>query len=146
MEIRSPVFANHQSMPARYTCMDENISPPLEFFDLPEKTKSLALIVEDPDAPTANFTHWLVLYIPPSVNSFEENQVPGYCLEGINDAGKIGYSGPCPPSGIHHYNFQLYALDILLSLPSGSSKEKIKAAMENHIINSAELIGLFSKS
>ena len=142
MKIVSPSFKNNGKMPARYTCDGEDINPSLEIENLPEGTKSLALIVDDPDAPMKTWVHWVVYDIPPS-GHIGEDSVPG--KQGINDAGSKNYHGPCPPSGTHRYYFKIYALDKVLALNEGISKGGLEKAMRGSILSSAELIGLYER-
>lgn len=144
MNLSSPAFQNNGKIPVKYTCDGENINPPLIISDIPNKTKSLVLIVDDPDAPMGTWLHWTVFNIDPKTKEISENSIPSGALEGITDFGSIGYGGPCPPSGTHRYFFKLYALDIKLDLSSGVSKEEIEKAIEGHILDKAELIGLYS--
>jgi len=138
----SSVFKNNENIPVKYTCKAEDISPPFQISDLPENTKSLVLIIDDPDAPSGLFTHWIVFNIMPT-DTIEENSVPG--LQGKNDFQKLEYKGPCPPSGTHHYHFKLYALDSELPLSEGASRQEIEKQMKEHILDKAEIVGLFSK-
>ena len=142
MKIVSSAFEHNQNIPKKYTCLGEDISPSLNIQDIPEKAQSLVLIVDDPDAPKGIFIHW-VLYDIPLVSQIKENSAPG--TAGSNDFGKRKYGGPCPPSGIHHYHFKLYALDTTLNLPEGQTKAQIEAAIAGHVIAHDELIGLFTK-
>jgi len=149
MEIQSPVFQNNQTIPVKFTC-DGNpptggISPALSFSDVPKNAKSLALIMDDPDAPGGNFNHWLVWNINPSLSGFEENSVPEGTMQGQNSAGRHSYFGPCPPSGTHHYHFKLYALDTLLEIAPTTSKLELENAMQGHIIENTEIIGLYGR-
>jgi Raf kinase inhibitor-like YbhB/YbcL family protein len=127
IQLTSPAFAQGGSIPKRYTCDGDNISPALSWKDAPKETKSLVLILHDPDVPARNaFTHWLLYNIPPNVSRIEENvpgqpEVAGLGLQGRNDAGKIGYMGPCPPLGRHHYFFHLYSLRRVLNLEPGAA-------------------------
>jgi len=143
MKISSPAFQNNETIPARYTCDSDNINPPLYFEDVPEGTKSLVLIVDDPDAPSSTFLHWLVFNIPPETKLIEENSVPLGAKLGKNDFGKIGYGGPCPPYGIHRYYFKLYALNKELDLAEGSLLSEVLAAMKNNVLGESYLIGLY---
>lgn len=143
MKITSPAFENNAPIPAKYTCQGEDISPPLAIADLPENTASLALIVDDPDAPMGIWDHWIVWNIPPT-SKIEENSAPG--TQGKNGWGRNDYGGPCPPSGTHRYFFKLYALDTELNLKKGATKAELEAAMEGHILQRAEAIGLYEKS
>lgn len=140
--VESPAFANNELIPAKYTCVGSNINPALVITDIPYGTKSLALIVDDPDAPNGTFDHWIMWNIPP-IAVIDENSAPG--IQGRNGKGENKYMGPCPPSGTHHYNFKVYALDTKLNLPAGSNKTALLKAMDKHILVSGELIGLFKK-
>ena len=142
MKITSPSFKNNEKMPAKYTYDGEDINPPLEIENLPEGTKSLALIVDDPDAPMKTWVHWVVYDIPPS-NRIEEESIPG--KQGVNDSGAKDYHGPCPPSGTHRYYFKVYALDKVLGLDEGISKGDLEKAMQGSVLSSAELIGLYKR-
>lgn len=143
MKVTSPSFKNNQNIPCKYTCQGEDVNPSLEFSDLPEGTKSLSLIIDDPDAPNGTFVHW-VLFNMPIVEKINENSSEG--IEGINSSGEIGYMGPCPPSGIHRYFFKLYALDSFLDLKKGCKKQDVEKKMKGHVLAQAELIGLYKKS
>jgi Raf kinase inhibitor-like YbhB/YbcL family protein len=145
MEIKSPAFQNNGNIPSKYTCDGENINPPLTISGVPEKAKSLALIVDDPDSPMGTWVHWLIWNIDPALEKITENIVPGRAVEGINGFGKSGYGGPCPGSGSHHYFFKLYALDTTISIPPASDKKAVEEAMKGHILASGELIGLYSR-
>ena len=125
MQIISAAFKSNQPIPSKYTCDGKNISPPLEFKDVPQNASSLALIVDDPDAPGGDFVHWLVWNIPPTVLSILENFVPEGAVQGTTDFGNKKYGGPCPPSGTHHYFFKLFALDANLDLPPSSTKKDL---------------------
>lgn len=144
MEITSPQFGDNQNIPKDYTCDGQDINPPLEFNNLPQNTQSLALIMDDPDA-TTTWVHWLLWNIDPSVNSISENSVPSGAVQGKTSSGQNAYGGPCPPSGIHHYHFTLYALDAKLDLPTYSQKADLEKAMADYIIAQAELVGLYSR-
>lgn len=145
MTIASPSFANNTFIPAKYTCDGGNMSPSLSFSDIPKETKSLALIVDDPDAPSKTWVHWTVFNLHPGTTTFPEGFVPDGNIEGMTDFGKPGYGGPCPPSGTHHYHFKLYALDTSLVLGRSATKEDIEEAMKGHILEKAELIGLYKR-
>jgi len=142
MKITSKGFQNNGNIPSKYTCQGENINPELVIENIPEETKTLALIVDDPDAPTRTWVHWVVWNIRPT-GKIEEDSVPGE--QGINDFRKRDYGGPCPPSGTHRYFFKIYALDTELSLAENANKEQLEKAMQGHIIEKAELIGLYKK-
>ena len=145
MKISSPSFENLSNIPHEYTCDGEDISPPLEFKGVPEETTSLALIVDDPDAPGKIWTHWMVFNINPHTTHVQEDSVPDEGIEAMTDFGHVGYGGPCPPSGIHKYRFRLFALNIRLELDEDVSKQEIERFMEGHIIEKAELTGLYSR-
>ena len=145
MKITSPAFQNNATIPDKYTCKGENISPPLEFAYIPKNAKFLALIMDDPDAPSGTFTHWLVWNIPSKVTEIEEGERITYS-QGNNDFGRQYYKGPCPPSGVHRYFFTLYALDKELDLKPGANKDELLKAMRNNIIEKTELIGKYSKN
>lgn len=147
--LTSTAFSQGGEIPARYTCKGQDLSPPLSWSDVPEGTKSLVLICDDPDAPRGTFVHWVVYNIPPSASRLPEGipaepSLEDGTLQGINHFGKIGYGGPCPPPGpAHRYFFKLYALDTTLELPPGATKEQVLKAMEGHILAKAELVGTF---
>ncbi|TRZ64179.1 MAG: YbhB/YbcL family Raf kinase inhibitor-like protein [Spirochaetia bacterium] len=145
MIITSPTFQHNSLIPSKYTCDGDNVNPPLEIKDVPRGTKSLALIVDDPDAPGGTWIHWIVWNIDPKTVQIPENSVPDKATEGQTSFGDLGYGGPCPPSGIHHYFFKLYTLDIILSISSQADKTALEKVMEGHILDKAELIGLYSR-
>jgi Raf kinase inhibitor-like YbhB/YbcL family protein len=137
-------------IPARYTCDGEDISPPLRWNNLPEGTRSLALIADDPDAPMGTFVHWVMYNIPPSPPNLPENipprgQLPNGALQGITHFRRIGYGGPCPPSGTHRYYFKLWALDTTLNLKEGATKEEVLAAIRGHILGDSQIMGKYKR-
>lgn len=142
LTVRSTAFSQGGHIPKRYSCEGENINPPLEIEGFPANTKGLAIIVEDPDAPHGVFNHWLAWNISPN-EPITENSVPG--VSGRNGFGKIGYGGPCPPSGVHRYFFKVYALDVWLDLPEGSDKKALQQSMQGHILASGGLMARYSK-
>lgn len=142
MKISSPEFKHNNSIPKKFTCQGEDINPALVIEGLPEGVKSLALIVDDPDAPMGTWVHWVVFDILPCTQ-IDEDSTPG--KQGKNDFGRKDYGGPCPPSGVHRYFFKLYALDKMLNLDVGITKAGLEDAMQGHILASAELIGLYKK-
>ena len=144
MKLESPAFSEGERIPQKYTCLGEDINPPLNISHIPEDAKSLALIIDDPDAPVGTFVHWVVWNIPVA-DEISENSVPAKAVQGTNDFGKKSYGGPCPPSGTHTYHFKMYALDSMLDAPENGRKTDLLDAMEGHIIESAELTGTFSK-
>jgi len=143
MKIQSPSFDNNSNIPDKYTMHGENINPPLEVSDVPESAQSLVLIVDDPDAPSGLWIHWTLWNIDPKTNLIKENSVPEGAVQG-KTSRENHYSGPKPPSGTHRYFFKLYALDTKLDLPETADIEALMNAMQNHIIDQAELIGLYS--
>lgn len=142
MRISSPEFGNNEVIPPKFTCEGDDINPRLDFEDVPDNTKSLVLIVKDPDVPKKTWIHW-VLYDMPITNAIEEDSVPA--KQGSNDFDRKGYGGPCPPTGTHRYYFELYALDDMLNLPEGKTCDQVEKAMQGHIIEKAELIGVYKK-
>ena len=150
MKLSSPVFENGQSIPALFTHDGDNISPPLHWSDAPKGTQSFAMIVEDPDAPSGVFTHWVIYNLPPVMQALDREVPEGgrygsQAFQGMNDFHRIGYGGPQPPQGEHRYFFTLYALDTVLNLQQGVSKNKLLKAMEGHILDKAELMGRYEK-
>lgn len=143
------VFESQQSIPAKYTCDGENVSPPLKFLQIPSEAKTLVLIVDDPDAPRGTFDHWVVWNLPPHLKGLSEGakeleKFSPPSQQGVNGFNKFDYQGPCPPVGKpHHYHFKLYALDTQLTLKAGSSKKEVEHAMQGHIIEQAELVGIY---
>ena len=150
IKISSPAFQNGGMIPQKYTCDGVNLSPPLEWSGVPENALSLALINDDPDAPVGTWVHWVLFNLPPSVSSLAENVPPLEKLDnggihGKNDFGKLGYGGPCPPSGTHRYFFKLYALDTKLDFAPGARKDQLLKAMKGHILAEGELIGAYKR-
>jgi Raf kinase inhibitor-like YbhB/YbcL family protein len=141
--IRSSAFENNTLIPSKYTCDGEGVNPPLTIEGIPEKTNSLALIVEDPDAPAGLWIHWVVWNIQPT-DTIKENSVPG--AEGLNTAKKHGYHPPCPPSGTHRYIFKVFALDKTLNLGSFAEKDDVEIAIQGHVLAEGELIGLYRRT
>ena len=144
MKITSPAFQQIGSIPAKFTCDGENMSPPLQITAVPAEAKSLALIADDPDAPGGLFTHWLVWNVPPQTGSIAEGSAPKG-VQGTNDFAKSGYSAPCPPSGTHRYYFRVFALDRELDLRSGAKRSQLDAAMKGHVLAQGELIGRYTR-
>ncbi|HEX4265717.1 MAG TPA: YbhB/YbcL family Raf kinase inhibitor-like protein [Verrucomicrobiae bacterium] len=151
MEITSSAFKNGQPIPSQYTCDDKNISPPLEWNGAPTGTESLALIVDDPDAPGTVWTHWVVFDLPADASGLPEDAVKTESVlakakQGLNDFKKAGYGGPCPPGGSQHrYFFKIYALDIKLGLPSGASRKAVETAMTKHILAQGQIMGIYQR-
>jgi Raf kinase inhibitor-like YbhB/YbcL family protein len=145
LKISSPVFANNGDIPAKYTCAGKDVNPPLLIEEVPAKAKSLALIVDDPDAPRGTWVHWVLWNINPGTGEIREGTVPAGALQGLNDFRVNEYRGPCPPSGTHRYFFKVYALDAALNISRNSTKADLEKAMRGHIIGQAQIIGLYSK-
>jgi len=142
MKLKSTAFNQNDMIPAKFTCQGEDINPDLSWEDVPEGTKSFALIMDDPDAPMGTWIHWLVKDIPANVKEIEENSVPGKEVD--NSFGRGNYGGPCPPSGVHRYFFKLYALNVE-SLEAENSDDLYKQ-VEQHKIEEAVLMGKYTKS
>ncbi len=142
IKVTSTAFREGGRIPRKYTCDGDNVNPPLTIGDVPAETKSLVLIVDDPDAPGGTWDHWVVWNIPP-ITEILENSVPGE--QGMNDSMRQRYSGPCPPPGTHRYFFKVYALDTLLNLDPSSTKHVVEEAMKGHILAQGELIGRYSR-
>jgi len=146
MQLTSPDFQHNGNIPARFTCQGDDVSPTLQIASVPEGAKSLVLIVDDPDAPMGNWDHWVVFNILPDVTRISEGTVPAApAVLGWNDFGRVEWGGPCPPSGTHRYFFKLYALDTMLSLRKGARKKDVEKAIQGHILEKTELIGLYKK-
>lgn len=145
MNISSPSFGTDERIPSKHTCDGNDINPTLNISDVPEKAQSLALIVDDPDAPMGTWTHWLLWNVDPKISSIDENSAPMDALQGKNDFGKLNWGGPCPSDGEHHYFFKLYALDTKLDLREGSTAKDLEATMADHILEKAELVGIYSR-
>lgn len=150
LKVISAAFKEGESIPRQYTCQGVNISPPLEWSGVPKAAKSIAIIADDPDAPSGTFTHWVLYNLPADKIGLIENTppaetLPGGGMQGENDFHKTGYGGPCPPSGTHRYFFKIYALDSELSLKAGASKTDVEQAMQGHIIAQGQLMGRYQK-
>jgi Raf kinase inhibitor-like YbhB/YbcL family protein len=151
MKLESDSFSANGMIPPKHTCDDQGISPSLKWDDPPIETQSLALIVDDPDAPNRTFVHWVLYDLPPETRYLPEGvptaqpTLEGRGVQGTNDYDQFGYGGPCPPSGTHRYFFKLYALDRPLGLDSGATKDQLEAAMDGHILAMAELIGRYER-
>lgn len=152
MQITSSAFADGGEIPAKYTCEGKDLSPPLAFSGVPEGTKSLALIVDDPDAPDPaapklTWVHWVLFDLPPETAGLAEAvaSLPAGTGEGVNDWKRTGYGGPCPPIGRHRYFFKLYALDTKLGLTQ-PSKTQVLAKMDGHVLAEAQMIGTYQKA
>ncbi len=150
LKMTSPAFVEGGMIPAKYTCAGENISPALEWSNVPVNVKSFALICDDPDAPAGTWVHWVIYNIPASVQKLEagvpdERELTNGAKQGMNSSRHIGYDGPCPPGGTHRYYFKLYALDALLGLDAGVTKEMLLKEMEKHIAAKGQLMGKYSR-
>ncbi|MEE8358085.1 MAG: YbhB/YbcL family Raf kinase inhibitor-like protein [Candidatus Hydrothermarchaeales archaeon] len=143
MQVQSNAFEQNRPIPRKYTCDGKNISPPLTFVDVPREAKSLALVVDDPEAVVGTFDHWIAWNLPPDIKELSEGA--NVEIQGRNDYGVLRYKGPCPPSGTHHYRFKAYALDTMLDLPEGASKKELENAMQGHILAEDELIGTYNR-
>jgi hypothetical protein len=151
LSLSSPVFPEGEKIPVKYTCDGQDISPPLMWGNPPPGTQAFALIMDDPDAPGGVFTHWVIFNLP--VDSRElpeavprENQLQNKALQGMTGFGRVGYGGPCPPTGpAHHYLFSLYALDQPLGLNAGASKRQVLDAMQGHILAQGQLTGIYQR-
>jgi Raf kinase inhibitor-like YbhB/YbcL family protein len=138
--VSSSAFQSGGTIPAQFTCKGGNLNPPLQFQGIPKEAKSLVLVVDDPDAPSGLFTHWIVWNIQPGSTQLGKNSIPIGAAQGTNDFGKIGYGGPCPPSGTHRYYFRLCALDRKLDLKSGAKRAAVDQALKNHVLARGELM------
>jgi Raf kinase inhibitor-like YbhB/YbcL family protein len=145
MNLSSPDFGEGGNIPERFTCEGKDMSPTLKIDGVPKEAKSLVLIVDDPDAPGGNFTHWLMWNVVPDLTEIAANRPPSHAVQGVNDFGKSKYSGPCPPPGIHRYYFKLYALDTTLALPPTSKRKAVDSAIKGHILAEATLMGRYAR-
>lgn len=145
MKLTSAAFANEEKIPADFTCDGKKISPPLSVSGVPAGTKSLAIIVDDPDAPLGTFTHWIIWNIDAGTKEITAGQIPQKSQEGTNSAGRIGYTAPCPPAGSHRYFFTVFALDITVGLDGKANKADLESAMKGHILEQTNLIGTYGR-
>ena len=146
MILTTPAFKNGEPIPKKFTCEGGDMNPELHVENLPQGAKSLALLVEDPDAPGGTFVHWIVWNIDPLAAFIKEESKPMKSVEGTNSGARMGYMGPCPPPGApHRYFFKVYALDIQISLMPGAKKEEFKAAITGHVLTDAELMGTYQR-
>ena len=150
-KLSSPAFADGGSIPQKYTCQGDNVSPELNWSEAPASVKSFALIMDDPDAPGGTFTHWVLFDMPAGTKQLAEGAGPNNTggpigVGGNNSSSQAGYMGPCPPSGTHRYYFRLYALDVpALNLKAGAARSEVEAAMKNHIVGVADTMGRYEK-
>lgn len=145
MKLVSSAFVHDQTIPSTYTCDGKNINPPLSISDVPQNTQSLALIVDDPDAPMGTWVHWTVWNIAPTTVEISENSVPEKSTQGTTSLRQPGYGGPCPPSGTHRYFFKLYALDTIIELDGKATVSELEEAMKGHTLTQTQLIGRYGK-
>jgi Raf kinase inhibitor-like YbhB/YbcL family protein len=147
LKVFSSSFKDGEMIPVKFTCDGENISPEIRWEEVPDDAKSLALICDDPDAPSGDFVHWVVFNIPADKDGLEENADMSDIADlGMTDFGRPGYGGPCPPSGSHHYHFKLYALDEILRIEDTIDKYGLLEKMEGHILANGEIVGLYKRS
>ena len=150
LQLTSTAFNDGGAIPARYTCEGQDVSPPLAWSGAPEGTTGFALITDDPDAPGKTWVHWVVYHIPLDVRELREAFPPNRetsdgTRQGTTDFGRVGYGGPCPPSGTHRYFFKLYALNLALTLPPGATKRQVEEVMQGHVLAQAELMGTYRR-
>ena len=144
IDVSSSAFGPNDPIPSKYTCDGEGVSPPLAWSPPPKQTESVAILVDDPDAPSGTFLHWLVTDIPPSLTAFDEGAaMPRDSSVVENDAGNASYYGPCPPNGTHHYHFHVYALDTSIGRPE--SRNEFLAAIEGHVLDQGELVAVYQR-
>ena len=150
IDLSSTAFDSGGAIPTRYTCDGMDVSPPLRWSNVPEGTRSLALVADDPDAPGGTFVHWVIYDLPPDARRLPEavpkrQTLPGGAAQGVNGAGGVGYMGPCPPSGTHRYFFRVYALDTELDLGGGATREGLASAMREHVLAGGRLMGTYGR-
>ena len=151
LSITSTAFSEWQPIPQKYTCQGSDISPPLKWTNAPAATRSFALIADDPDAPMGTWVHWVVYDLPANLGALPEDVaktqfIPGNAKQGLNDFHRLGYGGPCPPSGKpHRYFFKLYALDRMLDLKPGATKKDLETAMKDHVLAEGQLMGTYQR-
>ena len=148
MKLTSPAFQNNGAIPAMYTCDGQGVNPEIDISGVPAGAKSLAFVLHDPDAPVAGgFTHWVIYNMDPTVTKIEKSGIPSGSTQGLNGSKQNAYTGPCPPSGTHHYQFQIFALDKMLGLdPTITDKTALDNAMVGHVLDDALLVGTYSKA
>ena len=144
MKITSQAFEDGSKIPDKYTKYGENLIPPLHLEGVPLNARSVALVVEDPDAPGGTFNHWLLYNLDPKIHDIQENSVPMKASQGRNDFGVVEYDGPMPPSGEHRYYFKAFALDTMLALTSGIARQDLDREMSHHVVASAQLMGRYA--
>ena len=151
IDVRSSAFGEGDRIPSDFTCDGADMSPPIEWSGVPANAQSLAVIVDDPDAPSGDWAHWLVYDLPPDLTQLPAGISPEEKLfvsgsQGLTDFRKLGYQGPCPPGGEHRYFFKVYALDAMLSLKPGASKQELFQAMQGHVLAEGVLMGKYARS
>ena len=146
MKITSPIFKDGEKIPKDYTRDGADKSPPLHLEEVPQYAKSLALIMEDPDAPSGTFNHWLLFNVDPKIHDIHEDSPPVMATQGKNDWGEVQYGGPKPPSGEHRYFFKAFALDSVLPLARGAAREELEKAMKGHVLDQAALMGRYARA
>ena len=146
LQIISPAFRDNAEIPVQYSCKGQNVSPPLNIFNVPPGARSLALIMHDPDAVSGDFLHWLVWDIPANTETIAVNSLPPGAIQGPNGSGSNKYIGPCPPlgTGKHHYIFELYALDQTLNLEQQTERQELESAIKDHLLADTRLTGIFN--
>lgn len=150
IKITSSAFEEGGMIPAKYTCDGADVSPPLQWDAVPQGSKSIALICDDPDAPMGTWVHWVLFNLPSDAKELAENippveTLPNGARQGLSDFGRIGYGGPCPPSGTHRYFFKIYALDTEIGLEAGANKRQLLKAMEGHMLEQGQLVGKYKR-
>ena len=150
IKITSSAFEDGGLIPAKYTCDGADVSPPLQWDAVPEGTGSIALICDDPDAPMGTWVHWVLFNLPSDAKELAQNipteeTLPNGAKQGVNDFGRVGYGGPCPPGGTHRYFFKIYALDTEVGLQAGADKRQLLQTMEGHILEQGQLIGKYKR-
>jgi hypothetical protein len=150
IKITSSAFQDGGLIPAKYTCDGADVSPPLQWDNVPQTAKSIALICDDPDAPMGTFVHWVIFGLPAETRQLAEKvaadkTLPSGARQGTSGFGRVGYGGPCPPSGTHRYFFKIYALDTTLDLPAGARKSDLLKVMEGHILGQGQLVGKYKR-
>lgn len=145
MNLTSSAFENDRVIPKKYSCEGIGMNPPLRITDYPMNTVSFAILVHDPDAPVGDFLHWLIWNVDPNVDEIAGGSAPIGSVEGINGMGELGWVGPCPPHGLHHYEFHIYALDKMLEIPETSTRSDFLQAIDGHVLEEATLVGLYEK-
>lgn len=145
MKISSTKFNNNEGIPSKYTCDGDNVNPPIQVSGVPDNSKSLVLIIDDPDAPSRTWVHWILWNIDPTITEIKEDSIPKGSIEGVTSFGSNSYGGPCPPSGDHRYFFKLYALSKVLDIAISSDKKALEEAIKEYIIATSEFIGLYGR-